>query len=565
MLPRNIHNKKNQNTPELQQENKDANKLGAWKNSLKGQGYSKCSDQVRDYLDEHLPGWRIEKDFYEQALQDAKDIVSRKDKRPNLLPRIISNKENRNTPELIQENKDATKLSEWKKALKGQGHSKCSNEVRDYLDEHLPGWRTKLDEQSLQDAKDIVSRKNKRPNLLPRYIIEKNRNTPELIQENKDAAKLGNWKKVLKGEGHCKCSNEVRDYLDKNLPGWRIEKDFDEQALQDAKDIVSRKDKRPNLLPRNIHNKKNRNTQELEQENKDATKLGHWKKALKGKGGKCSNEVRDYLDEHLPGWRIIDDNSETQSIASDTQTIEDEEIIIIPKKKSMKHKEVKEKSYEDMTENERRDFIEKHLQKQKDKKGYNSTNPDDKDALNKVFSENISSENEGKIVFLDHIEFKTAYSLLEAGIKPEDMIIPQRAENYSEMIKHEIFGNSVVLEEFNDTLNRLENEKIKIKGVYADYCSTLEKDGIPFLELMSKIKVQDLLCQDAILGVTITLRNPEGVRFQGQDITIMEKKILKTFPNSENMLLKSKLTPDDEAYTYGNGAPMATWIFKVNI
>lgn len=29
------------------------------------------------------------------------------------------------------------------------------------------------------------------------------------------------------------------------------------------------------------------------------------------------------------------------------------------------------------------------------------------------------------------------------------------------------------------------------------------------------------------------------------------------------MLFQSNLTTDDEAYTYGNGAPMAAWIFKV--
>ena len=264
------------------------------------------------------------------------------------------------------------------------------------------------------------------------------------------------------------------------------------------------------------------------------------------------------MDKNLRGWRII----ETEETQSETSSEE-------PKPKQKKSTKIKEpktkpkKSYEEMSENERRDFIEKHLQKHKEKKGYHSTNPDDKDKLNNIFSKNISIENEGKIIFLDHIEFKTAYSLLEIGIKPEDMIIPQRTENYSEMCEHELFGKSVVLEEFNDTLNRLENENSKIKGVYADYCSTLEKDGIPFLELLSKLNEKKLLCKDAILGVTITLRNPEGVRFQGQDITIMEKKIIKKFPNTENMLFQSNLTTDDEAYTYGNGAPMATWIFKV--
>jgi ribosome modulation factor len=155
LLPRSIHNKQNRNTPELEQENKDAAKLGNWKNALKGQGKSICSDEVRDYLDEHLEGWRTEINFDEKAIEDAKAIVLRKNQRPNLLPRSIRDKENRNTPELEQENKDAVKLGHWKKALKGQGKSICSDEVRDYLDEHLKGWRTIAEEKPPKPKKSM--------------------------------------------------------------------------------------------------------------------------------------------------------------------------------------------------------------------------------------------------------------------------------------------------------------------------------------------------------------------------------------------------------------------------
>ena len=332
LIPRNIMSKQNRNTPDLEQENKDATKLGDWKKALKGQGRSKCSDEVRDYLDKELEGWRTEIDLDEKALEDAKAIVSRKPQRPNILPRSIRDKQNRKTPELEQENKDAAKLGSWKTALKGQGRSKCSDEVRDYLDKELEGWRTEidLDEKALEDAKAIVSRKPQRPNILPRSIRDKqNRKTPELEQEHKDATKLGHWKEALKGQGRSKCSDEVRDYLDKELEGWRTETDFDEKALQDAKAIVSRKTQRPNLIPRGIRDKQNRKTPELEQENKDATKLGDWKKALKGQGrAKCSDEVRDYLDKELEGWRTVDDKSEEET----------------PKpKKSMKLKEPKTK------------------------------------------------------------------------------------------------------------------------------------------------------------------------------------------------------------------------------
>ena len=279
----------------------------------------------------------------------------------NLLPRCIRNKKNRNTPELEQENKDAQKLGDWKKALKGKGRYNCSNEVLKYLDLNLKDWRQDFDAKAMEDAKAIVERANKRVenklNLLPRKIQNKeNRNTSELEQENKDAVKLGNWKKALKGQGKSICSNEVRNYLDLNLKDWR--KKQDEKAMEDAKAIVERANKRVenklNLLPRKIQNKENRNTSELEQENKDAVKLGHWKIALKGKGtSNCSNEVRNYLDNKLKGWRSTDDNSVTSSsiIEEETEPNTKEEETQIPKK-SMKLKKPtkKEESQEQKRE-----------------------------------------------------------------------------------------------------------------------------------------------------------------------------------------------------------------------
>ena len=360
LLPRKIGNKKNRNTPELEQENKDATKLGDWKKALKGKGNgSICSDKVRDYLDMNLKDWR--KDLDEKAMENAKAIVERAKERVenglNLIPRKIQNKEKRNIPELDQEYKDATKLGDWKKALKGKGkRCNCSDKVRDYLDNNLKDWRKDLDEKAMEDAKAIVERANKRVenklNLLPRYIDNnKNRNTPELEQEYKDAVKLCNlkWKLAVKGQNKGICSDEVRDYLDMNLKDWR--KDLDEKAMENAKAIVERANERVdnglNLLPRNL-NKKNRNTPELDQEYKDARKLGHWKQALKGKGKSiCSDEVCDYLDNNLKGWRSIDDNSATQSVASSSIIEDEKKLIIIPTpKKSMKLKKSSTKKEE---------------------------------------------------------------------------------------------------------------------------------------------------------------------------------------------------------------------------
>jgi superfamily II DNA or RNA helicase len=259
LLPRKIHNKNNRTTPELEQENKDAVKLSNWKMALKGKGNRGiCSNEVRDYLDENLPGWRTEIDFDVKAMKDATGIVERANIRVqhnlNLLPRTTRNKNNRTTPELEQEYKDAKKLGHWKMALKGKGNRGiCSDEVRDYLDENLPGWRTEIDfdVKAMKDATGIVERTNIRVqhnlNLLPRRIDnKKNRTTPELEQENKDAQKLRDWKKALKGKGHKLCSDEVRDYLDANLPGWRSKKkkSMKLQTTQNTQTIETSEQKR---------------------------------------------------------------------------------------------------------------------------------------------------------------------------------------------------------------------------------------------------------------------------------------------------------------------------------
>jgi superfamily II DNA or RNA helicase/ribosome modulation factor/uncharacterized protein YeaC (DUF1315 family) len=318
-IPKTINNKKNRTTPELEQEYKDALKLGGWKQALKGKGRTLCSDKVRDYLDLNLPSWREEVDFEEEAFKFAKAIVERGILREQnggrKIPKTINNKKNRTTPELEQEYKDALKLGGWKQALKGKGTKLCSNKVRDYLDIHLPSWREEVDfeEEAMKFAKAIIERgiirEQNGGRKIPRQITDKkNRITFELEQEYKDACKLVGWKQALKGKGKSLCPDSVRDYLDIHLPSWREEVDFEEEALKFAKAIVERGILREQnvgrKIPRGMPDKKNRTTFDLEQEYKDACKLGGWKLTLKGKGTTlCPDKVRDYLDLNLPGWR----------------------------------------------------------------------------------------------------------------------------------------------------------------------------------------------------------------------------------------------------------------------
>ena len=71
--------------------------------------------------------------------------------------------------------------------------------------------------------------------------------------------------------------------LDEFLPEWRME--LNKKAMEFAEKIVERAKKRVknglDLLPRNICNKKNRTTLELEQEHKDAAKLNNFKESAR--------------------------------------------------------------------------------------------------------------------------------------------------------------------------------------------------------------------------------------------------------------------------------------------
>mmetsp|Transcript_23221 Transcript_23221/g.39330 ORF Transcript_23221/g.39330 Transcript_23221/m.39330 type:complete len:124 (-) Transcript_23221:437-808(-) len=74
-------------------------------------------------------------------LKIAQDIVARYVARGNVFPCRWADRQNDPTRE--QEFKDALKLTRWKLALKGNraGYGICSDEVRDFLDEQMPGWR----------------------------------------------------------------------------------------------------------------------------------------------------------------------------------------------------------------------------------------------------------------------------------------------------------------------------------------------------------------------------------------------------------------------------------------
>jgi hypothetical protein len=209
-----------------------------------------CSDEVRDFLDREIVGWRDEVNSRKGMnravqIQKAREIVERYRARGNELPRKLAD---RSHPDREQEYKDAQKLTKWKQTLKGNGNSKynCPDEIRDYLDKEMPHWRDEVREKNcfpMQFAKDIVRRYHERGGVLPRQKSDYRKTTvtshhspngtlvtttvskvssEESQQEYKDARKLHKWRQTLKGNGNGhNCSDEIRDFLDREMVNWR--------------------------------------------------------------------------------------------------------------------------------------------------------------------------------------------------------------------------------------------------------------------------------------------------------------------------------------------------------
>ena len=63
-----------------------------------------------------------------------------------------------NDPSRYQENKDATQLNTWRSAIRGQNQVTCSAELRNYLDENIPGWS--LNHNAIAKDVDIAAKQS---------------------------------------------------------------------------------------------------------------------------------------------------------------------------------------------------------------------------------------------------------------------------------------------------------------------------------------------------------------------------------------------------------------------
>ena len=488
LLPRRIDKKYRKNNKNIEQENKDAITLERWKMALKNKR-GKISNEIEEYLNKYLPKWSYYSD--EKALYDAKNIVKRAKEREmngeKLLPRRIKKKKNNTTLKRKQENDDAVKIERWKYALKNKGTSKCSNEIKNYLDINLPGWRDNFDKKEIKNAEEIVKRAKKREdkgeNLLPKKIRKKeDRKTPELEQENSDANKLNRWKKILKEENNNKYLNDVKNYLNEHLPYWQNY--VYEKEIKNAKEIVKRakkrEDKGENLLPKKIYKKEYRKNSKLKQEDSDANKLNTWKGLLKKeKYKKYLDEIKDYLDKHLPYWRpdwkpIIEKITEE---ISEIKPIENSIKKKIIKKKSMK---LKTKSSNDKI----KEIIE---QKQKRIKSELSTlhqkyKTYSSDNLQKIFTKdpelwkhyhNISEENEKSfpedeiprnriIKKLNERSYKKKQLVVDLGCGKAEISKYFKNDDRYEFINYDHYAYDKSIEKVNIKSIPLENNSVDI-------------------------------------------------------------------------------------------------------
>jgi superfamily II DNA or RNA helicase len=302
---------------EQEQECKDAGFINTLKQIVKGQGKKRIS--LLAYLDKELPGWN--NSLEEKALDKAKAIVSRANARDELRSNFIpiSIYQPKNDVE-IQEVDDAMILGMWKGSLKGKGSSNLYESVKIYLDQHLKGW---CDEYSaLNQAKEIVLRAKEREknggHLFPKdYHISKSKEAKKIkdldifkkIEESQDACKLNQWCISINGGLTTSvCPDDVRKYLDKELPGWNST--LDEDAMKHVVELVKRANLRKlnggKLLPTR-HDKKNEpddRTDNEKQQDKDSKRLSNLNNSLSGKSkGRCSNDICIYLDKEIPGWR----------------------------------------------------------------------------------------------------------------------------------------------------------------------------------------------------------------------------------------------------------------------
>jgi hypothetical protein len=187
--------------------------------------------------------------------------------------------------------------------------------------------------------------------------------------------------------------------------------------------------------------------------------------------------------------------------------------------------------------------------------GYQETNPEDKKIINQTIVDTINPLLSGKIVVLDHTNFRTSNAIVTVYPELLDrLVIPQcNREIFSIMKTDPKFGKYVIDSSLSDYI-QLENN---YNTIYADGCQVL--DTIKKEEWVKHIIPK--LNTGSIFAITVISKiGQQADDFTGKistfkDMDIMEKTGYQLRPISIN---------DRTQYEYGNGRHLCTMIFKKN-
>jgi hypothetical protein len=374
------------------------------------------------------------------------------------------------------------KLGNWisdQKTNKGKG--KLSNERIELL-KKIPAWMNGID---LGEQQNKIWNENYK--LLKIYEGIHHEIPPQsYVTEN--GIHLGSWiSKQKTNEKEGTLSNE-RIKLLKNIPGWVWDK-FEEQWNRKYK-LLKEYEEEYHKIPARSY------------VTKDGIELGAWVGTQKTneKKGKLTDERIKLLKE-IPGW--VWTKSKQKPIALLKSTLKP---IALPTSKPIALPKPKPKPKLTNKDQEEIKALKKRIAEISAKdpgyRGEDMLGCTTKELINdKVASYTTPNSN---VLILDTEQFRTAKVLEEAGVKPENIHIPQNDdETYREMqIKQK--RNNIE----HCTLNTYLDKDIEYDMVWMDYCCTFDgnknispKEDIKKCIELNRMKEAGYLC------LTFSLRN----------------------------------------------------------
>jgi len=187
--------------------------------------------------------------------------------------------------------------------------------------------------------------------------------------------------------------------------------------------------------------------------------------------------------------------------------------------------------------------------------GYQETNPEDKKIINQTIVDTINPLLSGKIVVLDHTNFRTSNAIVTVYPELLDrlVILQHDSETFRIMKTDPKFGKYVIESSLSDYI-QLENN---YNTIYADGCQLLDtiKKEEWVKHIIPKLNTGSIFAITVISKIGQPADDFTGKISTFKDVDIMEKTGYQLRPISIN---------DRTQYEYGNGMHLCTMIFKKN-